>query len=361
MSGRLLRRAAELPDALVARGALPDPLLRFAIRRLLGARLRRERPRAEEARTAAVDRLADELGRSPVATHTTDANRQHYEVPTAFFERVLGPRLKYSSCLWPSGVETLADAEEAMLRLTASRARLEEGQAVLELGCGWGSLTLWMLERFTDLSVTAVTSSRTQRDFVFERARELGAGDRLEVLVTDVRNLGSERLRDRFDRVVSVEMFEHLRNWPAMLERIAAWLRPGGRAFLHVFCHREIGYPFEDAGASDWMARHFFSGGLMPAAGLIDRFRDHLEVEDRWLVGGEHYARTAEAWLRNQDADREAILPILEATYGAADRDRWWHYWRLFFLACAELFAYRGGDEWMVAHYRLRRAARSRG
>lgn len=347
-------RSLRVVDALLAQGVLPDPVLRFAIRRLLAARLRHERPEDEAARRAAVDRFAATLRASPVATHTEAANRQHYEVPTELFRQVLGPRLKYSSCLWPEGVESLAAAEEAMLALTAERAGIEDGQRVLELGCGWGSLTLWLAERHPALTIEGVTSSRSQRDFVLERARRLGVAERVTVRVADVRELGDDAFGRRFDRVVSVEMFEHLRNWPAMLERIASWLEPDGRLFLHVFCHRDTAYPFEAEGPSDWMARHFFSGGLMPSADLLDRFSEHLEIESRWLVDGTHYARTAEAWLENQDRHRHAILPILERTYGAPDRDRWWHYWRLFFLACAELFAYRGGSEWQVAHYRLR-------
>ena len=341
-------------DGLLARGVLPDPVLRFGIRRLLAARLRKERPETPGEREAAVDRLAEELSASPVATHTREANEQHYEVPTELFRKVLGPHLKYSACLWPEGVSSLGEAEEAMLALTTERAGIEDGQEVLELGCGWGSLTLWLLERHPGLRLTAVTSSTTQRGFVVERAEERGLADRLEVVVSDVRELEAGRFRGRFDRVVSVEMFEHLRNWPRMLERIAGWLAPDGRAFLHVFCHREIGYPFEEEGASDWMTRHFFTGGLMPAADLLDRFDSHLTIEERWLVDGTHYAKTAEAWLRNQDAHEAEILPILERTYGPENRDRWWHYWRLFFLACAELFAYRNGQQWMVAHYRLR-------
>jgi cyclopropane-fatty-acyl-phospholipid synthase len=354
MTGASTMRIAPLLDGLLARGLLPDPALRFGIRRLLTARLRGERG------NGSVDAFASRLRESPVATHTDDANRQHYEVPTAFFREVLGPRLKYSASYWPDGVGGLAAAEEAMLRLTAERAGVEDGQSVLELGCGWGSLTLWFLEHHPALRLTAVTSSASQRDFVMGEAEDRRVAERLEVIVSDVRDLAPDRFSGGFDRVVSVEMFEHLRNWPAMLERIAGWLRPDGRVFLHVFCHRELAYPFEAEGASDWMARHFFSGGLMPSFDLLDHFDEHLEVEARWAVDGTHYARTAEAWLFNQDRHRERILPILEATYGPEDRDRWWHYWRLFFLACAELFAYDGGSEWMVGHYRLRPAATGR-
>ena len=350
-AGALAVRAAE---PLLRRGLLPDGVVRHGIRRLLGARLRAETAGDADARRERLEQLVAAMREAPIAPATAAANAQHYEVPTRFFELVLGPRLKYSSALWPPGVDDLAAAEEAMLALTAERADLADGQEVLELGCGWGSLSLWLLERYPHLTLHAVTSSGTQLAHLTAVAARRGWAGRLRVTCTDVARLELPR---RFDRVVSVEMFEHLRNWPRLLASIHAWLRPAGALFLHVFCHRSTAYRFEDRDASDWMARNFFSGGLMPSADLIERVGGPLAVEARWLLPGTHYARTAAAWLANLDAHRAEALAAL-APPGAAGRaearDRL-AAWRVFFMACEELFAWGGGSEWGVAHWRLRR------
>jgi len=324
------------------RGLAPDFAIRIGIRGLLADRLR------EAAAGPEVAALAREMRDSPVALVPDVANAQHYELPAAFFELVLGTRLKYSSGLWDGGVTRLDDAETAMLQLTAERAGLADGQEILDLGCGWGSLALWMAERYPNSRILGVSNSPRQREFIMARAP-----GNLEILTADMNSFGTGR---RFDRVVSVEMFEHIRNWPALLHRIAGWMGPEARLFLHVFCHRQYAYPFEADGESDWMGRHFFSGGLMPSWDLLDYFPDDLRVEDRWPVPGSHYQKTCEAWLRRLDARRSQALPLLEATYGPDQAERWFHRWRMFFLACAELFGYRGGSEWFVGHYRLRRA-----
>nr|WP_312028302.1 cyclopropane-fatty-acyl-phospholipid synthase family protein [Aquabacterium sp. J223] len=276
------------------------------------------------------------------------ANEQHYEVPAAFFEAVLGPHRKYSSCWWPDGVQTLEQAEAAALAATCERAGLEDGQQVLELGCGWGSLSLWMAERFPGSRITAVSNSQSQRRHIEAVARQRGLGN-LQVITCDVNDFQAEP--GRFDRVVSVEMFEHLRNWPLAFERVAGWLKPDGRFFMHVFAHREAPYAFVERDASDWMSRHFFSGGMMPSDDLALHCQDHLRLQARWRWDGTHYQRTAAAWLANMDARREALMPLFEATYGEQDAPVWWTRWRLFFLSVEELFGWDGGRQWWVSHY----------
>lgn len=337
--------------ALVDRGLVPDPLVRFGIRRLLAARLRAERRRLPADGTARLEAWRRATAEGPLALSTDTANRQHYEVPPEFFRLVLGPRLKYSACLFPPGVEDLATAEEEMLALTAARARLEDGQRVLDLGCGWGSLALWIAERYPRSAVLAVSNSAPQGEFLRAEAARRGLGN-VEHRVADINRL---ELDGGFDRIVSVEMFEHVRNYAALFSRLARWLAPGGKLFVHVFCHRELAYPFEDAGPADWMARHFFTGGVMPSADLLPAFAGELALEQRWLLSGLHYWRTAEAWLANLDRERARALEILAGVHGEREAPLWLERWRVFFLACAELFAYRDGAEWGVAHYRFGR------
>lgn len=330
--------------ALAERDLVPDALVRAGIRALLRRRLAQcaaARADGSEARFLA------SLVSAPVAPVPHKANEQHYEVPPAFFKLALGPRLKYSSCLYAPGADTLAAAEEAMLSLVAGRARLADGQRVLELGCGWGSFLLWAAERWPDSRFTGVSNSAPQREFILGRARDRGLTN-VTVLTADMNVFEAGA---RFDRVVSVEMFEHMRNHPALLARVASWLEPGGRLFLHVFSHKDWCYPFEDEGDDDWMARHFFSGGLMPSHGLLPSLsRPDLKLAGDWFLPGTHYGRTSEAWLANVDARRGEVLEVLRGAYGA-DAPVWLARWRLFFMACTELFNYRGGTEWGVSHY----------
>jgi cyclopropane-fatty-acyl-phospholipid synthase len=335
----------------VEQGLIPDAVTRKAIRRLLRQRLEEIQAADCEAGARMEGAIVSAMDRSPVALVPELANAQHYEVPSDFFAQVLGPHRKYSSCYWPEGTTQLVEAEAAALALTCEHADLEDGQSILELGCGWGSLTLWMARQYPSARITAVSNSRSQREHIEAEARKAGCRN-VRVLTADMNDFGTQ---ERFDRVVSVEMFEHMRNWRLLLERIHGWLHPGGRFLMHVFCHRSTPYFFEDEGPTDWMSRHFFSGGLMPSDSLPLRFQEHLRLVDRWRWGGQHYERTLNAWLATMDAKRAAVLPILARTYGPEQTELWWHRWRIFFMACAELFGYDGGQQWWVSHYLFER------
>lgn len=295
--------------------------------------------------------MVAELKASPVAIHPEKANEQHYEVPPEFFLHVLGKHLKYSGCLWPEGATSLAQAEAAMLKLTCDRAGLRDGRQILELGCGWGSLTLWMAEQYPNAHILAMSNSAPQREFILGRAAERGIKN-LEVITADINEFNTDL---RFDRVISVEMFEHVRNYERLLSRISNWLNDDGRLFVHIFCHRAFTYAFETEGADNWMGRHFFTGGLMPSVDLLPRFDRDLVAEEQWQVNGLHYSKTARAWLENLDKKRLQIDPILASTYGQKEVTRWRVRWRLFFMACEELFGHRNGQEWVVAHYRFKK------
>ena len=321
---------------LAERGLVPLPALRIGIRRLLAKRL------LEAAQDPNVSAFSAHLKESAIAVLPEKANEQHYEVPADFFELTLGPNLKYSSAYWPEGTASLSEAEEAMLRLTVQRAALADGQEILELGCGWGSLTLHMAQRFPNANITAVSNSAPQRRFIEARAPQ-----NVRVITADMNEL---QLEQRFDRVVSVEMFEHMRNYRDLLHRICGWMKPDARLFVHVFCHRDYAYPFETEGDDNWMGRYFFTGGIMPSFDLFEHFDNDLFIEKDWRVSGTHYERTARAWRENLEKQRDPVMTVLKQSYGA-EADRWFHRWRLFFLACEELFGYRGGSEWLVAHY----------
>jgi cyclopropane-fatty-acyl-phospholipid synthase len=332
------------------RAWIPDALLRRAIRRLCAQRLRDELAGGPDEQALRFRHRIEQLHTSPVAIHTDAANAQHYELPPAFFRHCLGPRMKYSCAYYPRGNETLGEAEEAMLQLYSERAELADGQDILELGCGWGSLTLWMAERYRHSRICAVSNSTPQREYIEQRCRERGL-DHVQVITRDVNYLQLDP--ERFDRCVSIEMFEHMRNYDALLACVARWLRPDGKLFVHIFAHRTLMYPFETEGQGNWLGRHFFTGGLMPAADTLLWFQRDLRIERLWQIDGTHYQRTAEHWLQNQDRHRDEVLAVLTQAYGKGSAALWLQRWRMFWMSCAQMFGYAHGREWLIAHYRF--------
>lgn len=328
-------------------GRIPDSLISWGIRRLNDIRLKEIPP--GNGLLKKEKKLVQDLKNSPIAIHTSEANEQHYELPPEFFTTVLGKRLKYSSCFFPTGTESIDEAEEIMLDLTCKRADLQDGQKILELGCGWGSVTMWMAENYPNAQITAVSNSKDQRCFIESRMKEKGLYN-VQVITADMNDFHTD---EKFDRAISVEMFEHMRNYDELLRRISTWLEDDGKLFVHIFCHRDYAYPFEIEGELDWMAKYFFTGGLMPADHLYYYFNDDLEIEKQWRVRGTHYERTARLWLEKQDENRDMIMDIFRETYGEGQEVIWFNRWRMFFLACAELFGTSNGREWYVSHYRF--------
>lgn len=331
--------------SVVERAPLPDALLRKGVSYLVG----RTRERLRGAPVSSVEDFSRDMARFPIAVHTSEANAQHYEVPARFFELTLGPRRKYSCCYYDAADASLADAELSALEKTVSNADLSNGQNILELGCGWGSLSLFMAAKYPDARITAVSNSQSQRRHIELEASRLGLSN-LRVVTADMNDFTPT---ERFDRIVSVEMFEHMSNWRMLLTRLRDWLTADGRLFIHIFTHRDQPYRFDHADKSDWIAQYFFTGGIMPSHGLVRTFGDLFDVEEEWRWSGLHYQRTAADWLRNFDAKSEEIDAVLRDAYGA-DASLWRKRWRLFFLATEGLFGHRNGEEWAVSHYRLR-------
>ena len=327
---------------LAERGFATDKIIRYGIRKLLQDRLNQIRLESK-TQTEWITGLES----SSLAVDTRAANEQHYEIPTAYFQTVLGKHLKYSSGLWPLGSETLDESEAAMLERTCQRAELIDGQRVLEIGCGWGSLSLWMATNYPTSHIVAVSNSNSQREYIKSQSAKRQLTN-IEVVTCDINDF--EPIGG-FDRVVSVEMFEHVRNHRALLGLIADWLNPNGKLFVHIFAHKEHSYLFEAKSAKDWMSQYFFTGGIMPSADLLPTAAEKLVEEARWTVNGKHYSRTLEAWLKKQDQNTDAVLEIFQKCYGKKDAKIWMQRWRIFYMACSELFAYNHGEEWPVMHY----------
>jgi cyclopropane-fatty-acyl-phospholipid synthase len=332
-------------------GLIPDPLIRAGIRRLLRERANELAPDDIARQLELEMQFVRGMDMSPVALVPEKANEQHYEVPAAFFNHVLGRNRKYSCAYWDPHCKNLDDAEASALAITCQRAGIKDGMNILELGCGWGSLTLWMAGQYPDSRITAVSNSTSQREFIEQQAQDRGYTN-VTVITADMNEFTTE---GQFDRVVSVEMFEHMRNYRELYKRIYHWLKPGGRFFKHIFTHQSVPYPFEDKGDDDWMTRHFFSGGIMPSDTLPLYFQDHLQLVNRWRWDGTHYEKTANAWLDKMDSSKDKVWPILAETYGSENAQQWWMRWRMFFMACAELFGYDKGQQWSVSHYLFER------
>ncbi len=340
------------------RGLIPDGLTRWGMRQLMKRRLHDEAARDGEARSRRYNEFLAELRASPIAIHTQDANAQHYEVPAEFFHLHLGPRLKYSCCFYPTGTETLAQAEEHMLALYAQRAQLADGQRILDLGCGWGSLSLWLAERYPNAQIVGLSNSQGQRPFIERRARERGLSN-LRIVTGNVVDFDfpASDLQAGFDRVISIEMFEHMKNYGLLLAKVARWLADDGKLFVHIFAHKLLAYHFEVKGQSDWMSQYFFTGGTMPSENLLLNFQDDLRIEQQWWVDGRHYEKTSNHWLAGMDAKTDEILRTFKPAYGEGAAI-WFQRWRMFYMAVAELFGYADGDEWGVAHYRFAKRGR---
>ena len=332
---------------LAEKGFLPDSLIRLGIKRLCSQRLLQATSFSDADMEKEHAAWIDVLKKSPIALVPEKANEQHYEVPPRLFELVLGKNLKYSSGFWPEGVSSLDQSESAMLELTAERAGLFDGQDILELGCGWGSLTLYMAAHFPKSKITAVSNSNDQRKFIEERCRQLKL-ENISVITADMNDFNAEGL---FDRVVSIEMFEHMRNYEKLLGRVNTWLKKEGKLFVHIFSHQKVAYPFEDKDDADWMAREFFSGGQMPSHRLLMSFPEQMKIEKDWRVSGIHYEKTSLAWLQKMDKNKAEVIELFKKTYGEEDASSWFQRWRIFFMSCEVLFGYNHGSEWGVSHY----------
>ena len=333
---------------LAEKGIIPDYFIRQGIVRNCENRLNNENVSNTEKVSSKKQSWIQQMKESPIALVPEKANEQHYEVPPAFFENVLGKHLKYSSGYWPDGVNSLDESEESMLELSFERAQLADGDSILELGCGWGSLTCYMASKLPNSKITAVSNSKDQKEHILNRCKNQGL-DNIEVITADMNDFGTE---NKYDRVVSIEMFEHMRNYKKLLSKISSWLHDDGKLFIHIFTHQSVVYPFENQGEADWMAREFFSGGMMPSHDLLLHFQDDLIIDDIWSMSGTHYEKTSLAWVNKMDANKDSIMKIFLKTYGD-DAKLWFQRWRIFFMSCEKLFGYNNGSEWGVSHYRF--------
>lgn len=330
---------------------MADGVLRETVRQNLKKWLEKLRCGGDvEQKMAFKRKLISKLKNAPVAINMKDANEQHYEVPTDFFLLCLGNRMKYSSCYWPENAKTLEEAEDISMELICERARLENGHRVLDLGCGWGVTSLWILEKYPNCQVVAVSNSRTQRMFIERRGKEMGVSNRLKCITADANVFDTE---ERFDRIISIEMFEHMKNYDTLFGRASSWLKPTGLLFTQILCHKEFSYEFNANKGSDteWMAREFFSGGTMPSSDLFLYFQNDVAIVDHWNINGKHYSKTLEAWLIRLDQNKEKAMEVLEKAYGKESAPQQMFNWRMFFIYCSEVFGFDDGNEWIVSHH----------
>ena len=330
-------------DFLLNHNLVPDFLIRQKIRKLNEERLSVERGKYS---SEYVEKFIQDLKSLPIAIETKSANEQHYEVPADFFKLCLGEHLKYSCCYWINANDNLNTAEENMLKLTCERADLIDGLSILELGCGWGAISLWMAKTYPNSKITSVSNSESQKEYIYKECETRGITN-LDVITADMNVFQTEK---KFDRVVSVEMFEHMKNYDILLNKISNWLKDNGKLFVHIFTHKNFSYHFETEGKNDWMGKYFFTGGIMPSHNLLDHFNNDLKIVKNWIVEGTHYHRTAESWLDNMDQNKDKISDIFKLTYGR-NHIKWRVYWRIFFMACSELWKTSNGNEWQVSHY----------
>ncbi len=333
-------------DSLLKKDIIPDVLLRFGVRQITKRRINRVDKMNVAEKEKFLMNFITERSEGPIAINTEDANEQHYEMPSQFFDLVLGQHKKYSCAYWEDG-DTLDDAESRMLQLVCQRAGVADGQKILELGCGWGAFCLYAAERFPNSHVTAISNSNNQRLYI-EKVAKLKGIKNLQVITCDINDL---ELTEKFDRIVSIEMFEHMRNYHALFNKSAGFLNDEGKLFVHVFCHRELPFTYEVKSKSDWMAKYFFTGGTMPSRDLFHFFNHDLRISQQWAINGNHYSKTLEAWLKKMDRQKNVVIPILEEREGVTESLKWWSYWRIFFLACSEFFSINGGNEYFVVHY----------
>ncbi len=338
---------------LAESGNLPDYIVRQGIKQLVTQRLAEISANNCEAGMASLTTFIASMNTADIAPVPELANAQHYEVPAAFFHYCLGINRKYSSCFWMPDTQTLDEAEILALTQTCDHADLQDGQAILELGCGWGSLSLWMAAQYPKATITGVSNSNSQREYIMNTAKSRGLTN-INIITADMNTFEAPAT---YDRVVSVEMFEHMRNYQVLYGKVACWLKPKGKFFKHIFVHRNTPYAFEVQNEGDWMSQFFFSGGIMPSDDLPLHFQDDLKLMQRWRWDGTHYEKTANAWLENMDKNAKSITPILAATYGDKDVEMWRNRWRMFYMACAELFGYNNGQEWWVTHYLFEKKA----
>lgn len=340
------------PIELVEKGYVPDVITRAAMRKLMARRLLDESSGDGEERSRRFNAFLAELRASPIAIETKAANEQHYEVPAEFFHLHLGPRLKYSCALYTDGNETLAQAEDKMFALYAQRAELKDGMRILDLGCGWGSLSLWLAEHYPKSQIIGLSNSNGQRQFIMQRAKERGFNN-LTILTGNIVDfeIPHGHLDRGFDRVMSIEMFEHMKNYGLLLRKISNWMNPDAKLFVHIFVHKLLAYHFEDKDQTDWMSRYFFTGGTMPSENLLLNFQDDVQLQQQWWVSGTHYEKTSNHWLAGMDGNKAAIMKVFREGYGEKEAAIWFNRWRMFYMAVAELFGYNHGNEWGVGHY----------